>query len=366
MTYYAVAITVTLILCYCCTTVYPMQCGVEARGFRNAKIAFLVLLPLTLVAVFRWDVGIDTIYGYNYWESYQYARNWENPREFEPLFLLLTGIISRLELPYWWYLTICSIIFMGCVSYGISIGSIWTKWSILVFVLLFVLFDSFNILRQSLAVGVSLIAWGKMGYDPPSKKKDVQILLLFVAGGLLHTTAFLNIPIYIVSRIRFNRAGLMKFAVLALLLTPIMQIVLRAVMIWVTNGRYTFEGFARINAIMTGVFFLLCWYFYDGICALDENAYMYVNYSLCIFVLIMNSGALMMPFRVFDMLKIGYMFIIPYLLKGIPRARTRFWVEIFVFLVLGAWFYNNFFLQDRVYSDYHTIFENFSEIINLP
>ena len=123
---------------------------------------------------------------------------------------------------------------------------------------------------------------------------------------------------------------------------------------------------ALINAVMTGVLAVLCWYFYDEISGLDENAYMYVNLAVCIFVLILNSGAMYLPFRVFDMLKIGYVFIIPYLLRGIPGSRMRLLAEAGLLCVFGAWFYNQFFLQNSVAAVYQTALEDWNTIIHLP
>jgi hypothetical protein len=319
-----------------------------------------------VISVIRWDVGVDTIYGYNYWDSLQKAYNWNNVRNFEPGFFILTAIISKLNISFWGYLTIIALIFMSCVSYAISRGSVWTKWSILVFFLLYVYFDSFNSLRQTLAEAISMIAWAKMGHQSPSRKKDLQILGLFLLALTFHTTAMLNIPIYFICKFRFNRNNLLLFAGLAVLLTPVLQLVLTTAMRLFAGQDYTFVGFALINAVMTGVLFLFCWYFHDNICALGPQAYMYTNLSLCIFILILNSGAMFLPYRVFDMLKIGYMFIIPYLLKSLKRPRVRICMEVILFVIFAAWFINAFFIQDSAYVPYQTIFIDFLRIIQLP
>ena len=68
-------------------------------------------------------------------------------------------------------------------------------------------------------------------------------------------------------------------------------------------SKYSPVGLARINALMTGVLAIVCWYFYEEISTVDENAYMYVNLSIAIFVMILNSNVMPLPYRVFDMLK---------------------------------------------------------------
>ena len=364
--YYAVAMAVTLLLCYTTTTVYPLSGGAEARCFRNAKIAFIVLIPLTLVQVFRWDVGVDSLYEGSYWQAYHAAAEGNNPKEFEFGFYLLMSVFAKLEVPYFWFLFTLGLTFMTLVSYAFSRGSVWTVWSVLVFFLLAVYFDSYSSLRQSLAEAISLIGWAYMGYKPPSSKKNVQIIGLFLFAGLFHSIAWMNIPVYLICLVRFNRITLLRMIAAAVLLSPVLSALLRIVMTLVAGNKYTYLGVAWINAIMSGAIAIICWYFYDEISDVDENAYMYVNQSVGIFILIMNSGAMFLPFRVFDMLKIGYVFIAPYLLRSLRDNKLRSSVCFGVLAVFGAWFVNFFFLQKCFAADYQTAFDDWSNIIKLP
>ncbi|MBE6924051.1 MAG: EpsG family protein [Ruminococcaceae bacterium] len=366
MTYYAVAMAVTLLLCYSMTTVYSLPGRAEARCFRNAKIAFLVLLPLTLVQVLRWDVGVDSLYEGSYWQAYHASVNDSNPKNFEVGFYLLMSVFAKLEVPYYWFLFALGVAFMTLTAYAISRGSVWTQWSILVFFLLAVYFDSFSSLRQSLAEAISLIGWAYMGYAPPSRRKHFRIIAMFLFAGLFHSISWMNIPVYLLCCVRFNRVTLLRMIIAAVLLSPVLSAVLRVVMTLVAGNEYSYMGVAWINAIMSGAMAIVCWYFYDEISSLDENAYMYVNQSVGIFILIMNSGAMFLPFRVFDMLKIGYVFITPYLLRGIREKRLRLSVSLGVLAVFGAWFVNFFFLQKCFAADYQTALDDWSNIIKLP
>lgn len=366
MIYYFPAMLMTLRLCRYSKVSVPLANGGEAKCFSDWKKAFLVLLPLTLLAVFRWNVGADSLYGKSYWEAYQQAALGSNIREFEWGFYLLLRLFSSNEVPFYWFLFAHALLFMLACSYAISKGTVWSTWSVLTFFLLYFYFDCYSSLRQSLAEAICLIAWARMGYDAPSKGKNIRILLLFAAAGFFHSTAWMNIPIYLLCCIRLSRNGMLKFLVTSVLLSPLLQVVIRFAMELFAGDHYEFSGVALINAAMTGLIALVCWYFYDEISALDENAYMYVNQSICIFILILNSGAMYLPFRVFDMLKIGYVFIIPYLLRGIKSGRIRLYGGICIFLVFGAWFCNQFFLQDSFAANYQTVFQDWSYITHLP
>lgn len=366
MIYYAPAMILSLIMAYFFSTEYELSNGVKVKMLRTFKIAFLVMLPLASIAAFRWNVGIDSVYGYNYWDSYQNAALGDNVREFEPLFFLLLYIPSKLGLPYFWFLFIHCVIFFACASYAFSKGSVSPLWSILIFFLLYVFFDCFSALRQAVAESIAMIAIAMIGYMPPSKKKDIIITVLFSVATFSHVIAIIYIPIYFISKIRFSRIGLLKFLIVSVALYPVIQILFRFLTKLLNEEGYQENGVALINLIMSFGILALCWYFYDSISSLDENAYMYINISLFIFVFMLNSGALVLAFRYFDMLKISYMFIIPYLVKGVPNARLRLAVSAFILFVFALWFTNAFFIQTSFATDYHSVFDNWEKYSKLP
>lgn len=370
MIYYAPALIATLVAAYFCSTEYELSNGVKVKMLRNFLTAFLVLLPLSFVAAFRWDVGADSLYGASYWESYQAAKGGENIRDFEPLFFLFTRFVAAFDLPFFWYIFIHSLFFMACVAYGFSKGSIDPMLTIVVFFLLYGYFDSYSALRQGLAEGFIIIALANMIYMPASKKKDIIIILLIVVASLFHLIAIVFLPIYIISRIRFSRSGLLKMTVIGILAYPVLQIVLRFLNNYIGNDvgntyTYTTNGVAIINLALSFGVFALCWYFYDSINELDENAYIYINISLCIFIFMLNSGALFLAFRYFDMLKNAYFFTVPFVVKGIKNSRTRLFVQIVLLMVFLFWFINSFYIQANFASKYRTVFENWEKYSTL-
>ncbi len=369
MIYYAPAIIITLAMAYLFSTEYELKNGVKIKTLRNFGIAFLVLIPLTFVAAFRWEIGSDTWYGASYTESYHAAKEGENIRDFEPLFYLFTRVIAMFDLPFFWYLFILCIFFMVCVAYGFSRGSISILWTIIVFFLLYIYFDSFSALRQGVAEGLIIIALANIVYMPASKKKDIIILALMVTGALFHSIALVYVPIYIISRIRFSRIGLLKATVIGILAYPLLQIVLNYVSKIINSGSeidYSVNGVALINLVLSCGIFVLCWYFYDSINELDENAYIYINMSLCIFILMLNSGALQLAFRYFDMLKTAYLFTVPFIVKGVKNNRTRLFVQVVLLTVFAFWFINSFYIQANYASRYQSALSDWERISNLP
>ena len=94
---------------------------------------------------------------------------------------------------------------------------------------------------------------------------------------------------------------------------------------------------------------------------------MYVNQALFIFILIVNSGAMYLPYRVYDMLKIGYVFIIPQVVCSMGSNSNRLIVQAVYMLVCIALFVN-FATQpnNSIYMNYQTALSDWWHITLLP
>lgn len=367
MVYYAIAIALTTILSVCLATTQYSAYGIKLHTFLRVKTVWLVLLPLIFLALFRWNVGADSVYESSYWISYHYSADGINDRNFEPLFFWFMRLFAELEIPYFWFLFAHGLVFFACVCCAIHKGSVSVGWSIAVFFCLTVYFDSYSSLRQSLAEAICLIGWAMMGNKRADNEKDITILGLFFLSGLLHKMGWLNIPIYLICKLRFRDNGnLLVFAIIAVACTPLLQKILPIVMSAFSEG-YTTIGVARINLAVSCVIFLICWLFSDEISHSSQYGYMYINQALCIFILILNSGAMFLPYRVYDMLKIGYIFIIPRIVTGISDYRYRFLVKLLISLMLIVLFINYATHEaNAIYMDYKTVFFDFWNIIRLP
>lgn len=368
MVYYAIAFALTLLLCKWKGVLHISNRGVTVNGFPQLKTVVVVLLPLIFLALFRWNVGADSLYGSSYWEAYHQSVDGLNPRNIEPGFYWFMRVFAELEIPFFWFLFAHGVLFFAAVSYAIYKGSAWGTWSVALFFLLTVYFDSYSSLRQSLAEAVGLVGWALMGSERNSLKKDVSILGLFLFSTLFHSTGWLNIPIYLLCKLRFRRrADILIFAFIAIAMTPVLQKIIPIVMnAFSSNDNYTTLGLARINIAVTGLFFFIIWLFYDEIDSVSTNGYMYVNQALYIFILILNSGAMYLPYRVYDMLKIGYIFIIPHVLRSISDGRNRFLVQVGFAGVCLATFMNFVIQPNNIYMNYQTALADWWNIINLP
>ena len=368
MVYYAIALALTMVLTNQMAIPQYSICGVRTNKFPSLRIAWIVLLPLTFLALFRWNVGADSVYGSTYWEAYHYAADGINNRGIEEGFYWFMRVFAELEIPFFWFLFAHGVFFFITIAYALYKGANWGSWSVVLFLLLTVYFDSYSSLRQSLAEAISLVGWAKMGVDRNGRKKDVSIIVLFFLSSIFHSTGLLNIPIYLLCKFRFRRqADVLVFALIAVAMTPVLQKVIPVVMDALSNNEaYTTVGLARINIIVTGLFFFVTWLFYNEVNKNSPNGYMYVNQTLIIFIFVLNSGAMFLPYRVYDMLKIGYIFILPEVLRNISDGKSRFLVQVALGGVCIATFANFITQPGSPYINYQSAFSDFWNIVNLP
>ena len=368
MIYYIVAFALSLALCEYMGTPKCSVNGVRTKRFQNLQTVCVVLLPLIFLALFRWNVGADSVYGQSYSDSYHAAADGINKRDFEIGFYWFMRLFAELEIPFFWFLFAHGCLFFGFVVYAIHKGSVWGIWSVALFFLLTVYFDSYSSLRQSLAEAICLVGWAKMGADRNGMRKDISIIALFLVASLFHNTGLMNIPIYLLCKLRFRkREDILILAIVAIMLTPLLQRILPMLMNYFTpDDKYSTLGLSRINMLVTGLFFFVSWLFYDEISCGSENGFMYANQSLYIFILILNSGAMFLPYRVYDMLKIGYIMIVPQIVSNIKNNKSRFLIGA-LFAGICVAMYMNFVSQPgSPYSSYQSAFSDWWNIINLP
>lgn len=364
---YYIALGIMLILSWFTTrseTVYSL--GVVTSRTKSFKHAFLLLLPLTFLIAFRWNVGVDSFYGNSYTLAYHAAAEGNNFRDFEPGFYLLMRLFSLANIPFFWFLFAQAFFFMLCVTYGINKGSVAPVISILVFFFVQVYFDAYSALRQAMAEALAIVAFAKLGSEAQTKKRDVICLLLFALATTFHMVSILYFAVFLLCRVHFDKKTYISIAVVLTLAYPIIQIVLKYVMQLVMGNRYNLNAFASSYTILAGVILVVCAINYDVITLMNPNAYFYMNVALVGFLLMMNSNALMLPYRVFDAIKVGYIFIVPYAFRSCRRPIDKLVYPILIISLLGLWFYNSFYMQDNVMANYQSVFPVWSTATTLP
>lgn len=347
------------------TTEYR-ELRVFTRTPKSFMSSFIILLPFTFLILFRWDVGADSLYGASYSTSYIAAADGLDLHGFEPGYFLLSSLFSKLSVPFFWFLFFLGLAFMLCVAYGINRASVSPFLSVAVFLFLMVYFDAYSALRQGIVEGIAIVVFANVFTQPRTRKRDIKCIIALLFASLFHSIALIYLVVYFVCCIHIERKTLIIIGVSLVLLFPLTQLVLRTIMNATVGDQYTFAGFASSYAIFTLAILVMCINNHDTICAMFPNGYAAINYAFITFVFMFNSGALMLPFRVFDALKIGYIFIVPYVIRSTKKTEERVLFYFIIFALLGIWFYNAFYLQESAFAKYQFVFPEWSTATRLP
>ncbi len=331
---------------------------------REFGTAFLAMLPLTLVAAFRWNVGVDSLFGGSYYSAYHQAAMGLNPRGFEIGYFLFSAIFSVLKFPYFWYLFIQTTVYMICTSYSISKISVSPALSIITFVLMQPYFDSFSALRQALAQAICLVAlayWMSSKAPDNDRKRDGIYLICILIASLFHTISLLYILLFFVCKPSYGQKPLLVISLILVAATPILGPAFNFVANLFSRNNYDTVGFASSYTLISLMIFGLClWRYYD-IVSIDRRAVFLINHALVTFILMLNSSSLVLPYRIYDALKICYIFTIPYVVKSFRSKHQSLIVAIVLVAIMAVFYLNSMYGNDSVFRNYQSIFDYWSK-----
>lgn len=377
---YFVALFASLLLTAKLSSTMIISDGVYDVCISRAKRMWLCLLPLFLLLAFRWNVGADSVYGSTYSIAYHNAANGINGVgrvSLEPGFYLFSKAFASARVPFFWFLFAQAILFFFFIILGIEKGSVAPVWSILTFFCFTVFFDEFSSLRQAMAESLWLYALSFLLQDGFSKKNTIKYIVIVVAACSFHVISILYVVIYLFCRIKLTRRQCIWISAIGIVANPVLQVVFKMISAFFYGDKYSTVGVGVTYVFVAAVIALLCLLRYDDIIRLNDNGNIIINYSIFVFVLMANSSALILPYRVFDFLKTGYIFVIPYIVvsgrlsinsgrkRNFSVSRSQFIVCIVLLSVLAFWITNFLFIQQSVYSEYHSAFENWNIVKSL-
>lgn len=220
---YFVAITIS-----CLVALKVKQVGEKLIYTENRKtkfnrnkgrdIAFTILasMPLFLLSALRYGIGTDYFYGYVPIFNWVLYGN-SNQTQVEEGYILLNRIVCLFTNNYQWIFALTSLIYIGCVFYAIYKMSLNMSYSILLFFLSYNYLNSYNVVRQQMAMGIVLTAFVFLE-DKPKLKNYIIYLLLVLLAGSFHRSAFIAMIFPIMMNIRTNALYLFFISVFILLI----------------------------------------------------------------------------------------------------------------------------------------------------
>ncbi|MBQ3414405.1 MAG: EpsG family protein [Clostridia bacterium] len=154
---------------------------------------------MILICGLRYNVGTD----------YQlYTRMYSNIdikvfSDTEFIFKQIINLLNNFNLNVYVFFFVIATITISLFYIQIKKQSNFPATSLFLFVCLGYYALCFNTIRQTLAIAITLVAF-KYIYD----RKALKYFLVIIVAGLVHTSAFIMIPIYFINRININKKNL--------------------------------------------------------------------------------------------------------------------------------------------------------------
>ena len=232
---------------------------VYGRFIKNRKrLVLLICLQLFLILALRVDtLGVDLV-GYKIYfdaykelsfveiiEGFQCIGNFEHGYSMESGFVVLCWIVGKLGFSFHGFLVIYAIICLSSVGVFIYRYCKDIPMAFIVFLTFGAFVTFFGILRQSLGLAILLFA------IPYLKKRNlVKFLILIFIAGLFHSTMWLGVPLYFISKINVTKKtyilGILgSFFIVASI--PILSPILIAPVLNLFGKTYEISGFEWNN-----------------------------------------------------------------------------------------------------------------------
>lgn len=293
--------------------------------------AILSVLPFMLVSAVRYKVGTD----WPIYDEYFYAINKGTNSFREPLFNLLNRIIYLFTDNSQFLFIAVAIITLSFTFVAIYQQSRYIPFSIIVYFLSTIYFNSLNQMRQAIAMSIFLYA-SKYLWTRNWKK---YMLWMLVAIGF-HISALIYIPIYFLYR---WKAEIKKHIVLfgiVLVAMPILKVVIVAVLkltpyAWYFDSAYSENDFFVAGFIISLLILVFMEYYnYIGNTEDDKTVHFMVNMQWLSVVSLLCTAFIPQVSRISSALEIITIIAIPRIILFERKRNQRIIVYCFIVALL--------------------------------
>lgn len=184
----------------------PLVMKKPTRAKKAVYLGIMFLL-MYLVSVFRYGIGNDYFSYIRIFRQIDASGFGEAfTLGFEPLFVLVTKLMTFAtdspEVMYGLY----ALLILAPVAWAIWRHSDNVWLSVVVYLCLTLFYNSLNFIRQSMAASLLLLAYGFM-----KERKVVPVLIFGICAALLHYTAAVFLPFYLLTLIRPTKKYLIVY-----------------------------------------------------------------------------------------------------------------------------------------------------------
>ena len=314
-------------------------------GFRKHKVLkmFISLLPLTIIAIFRYDVGWDYLNIYTngfYWVG-KYGLNWFS----EPVFNIFISLLYNLfgdPLSLFFFMGIfISYFFSKCFDeFSEDINPI-------IFIILFVLsryyFCSLNIMRQALAIMIIIYSTKYI-----VQKKFYNYFLCVILASLFHQLSLMFIPLYFVLGKRFNNKNnlFVLFIVIPIFIIIGSFFISKTKYVGYFNSMFGNDGSILFGELIICIGVFLIYFNIKNRILIDDNTNIFINMQIIGLIIVLLSWKIPTSDRLYWYFGMQNIFLIPRLLSFYKNQINKIFFGLFIIFLMGITFFTQTYLDD--------------------
>lgn len=327
---------------------------------------FISFLPLFLVALFRWNVGVDVVYrtGYYYHAYSAIQSSLGNIFEYESGFYLLMKICDFFGMNLYLFYCLTTILFFVLFTKFVADNSKNVALSAIIFVLSDLYLFTFSTLRQTLGIAFAFYPITLMLKNDNFYKKAKWWFFLIISMSMHNTIIYIYL-ILLLSKIKLKKKTLLFITSIGCILSPFIQIILSKIISLTSYFEKYFEtnmyenSFTLTYFLIALLLFIISLLNYKRIVSDNDKNYILINICAFTTILMANSQILIMPYRVFPLFIPFYIILCSKIIDGINKRSFKY-LFTYVYLIIPFLFLfiNQYYIGDGAENFiYKSIFE---------
>lgn len=345
---------------------YPRLKQRRMRTAEEKRTRWIVFsfLPIAVVFLLRWKVGIDSNWGIGSYPVYYRAlANGTHIFTAEPLFEILANLCAKCGVSYFGWLFLLGLFYLYAMGKFIRDNSCDYPMSILLFLFTDLFFFAVSALRQALAVSFILLLYCE--HTNRISRKEIIYMILAI---LSHSSGIIGVICYLLGKIKLLRNSVLYTTVAIMVCSPLTTVIMKAIIRYTSYGmRYdgtnmATDQFAITYALASGCILLCTILEYDYI--YNERTSRFVNLQIAFFFFMMNSGALIQTFRIIYYFMPAVVILIPEIFKKSHNKLSKGVLGTVALLAMILLFYNTYYRLNgkAAYENYQTILSSIDMI----
>lgn len=315
---------------------------------------FISFLPLFLVALFRWNVGVDVVYntGY-YYHAYSAVHNsLGNIFNYESGFYLLMKICDFLGMNLYLFYCLITFLFFWFFTKFVADHSKNIAFSAIIFVLSDLYLFTFSTLRQTLGIAFAFYPITLMLKDN-NFYKNIKWWIFVLLSVSMHEAIIFIYLMLLLSKVELKKNTLIFATTAMCVLSPVIQIVLSKIISFTSYFEKYFET-TMYGSSFTITYFLIALLLlmasllnYNRIIANDKKNHVLINICAFTTILMANSKILIMPYRIFPLFIPFYMILCFKIIECIDKRSIKYLITCtyliipFLFLFINQYYIGN-------------------------